>query len=203
MKLRLSVPADAEKRISAWLKGINAVAESEERARQFSVVFLVDPGQFRACDSLARECGGRLEVVALAVQEQGDHRVDVSEEGGRESGANEGGAEEVLAGRLAKAALNREGEEAKPESSGRGVSNEAGKAPPTAAKAAPGGRQQKCNTCEAGFVDAKSFREHFKSDWHRHNLKRKARELPPLSEDECATDTEVLDEKSDMDQYSR
>lgn len=199
MKLRLTVPPDAEQRTSAWLKGINATAESEEKARQFSVVFLVDPGQFRACDSLARECGGRLEVVALAVQEQGDHRVDDPEEGGQESRGGDGG--DALAERLARAALDRgegQGAESKPEGSGRGGRTEAAKAAP-----APGGRQQKCNTCEAAFEDAKLFREHFKSDWHRHNLKRKARELPPLSEDECATDTEVLDEKSDMDQYSR
>jgi hypothetical protein len=32
-----------------------------------------------------------------------------------------------------------------------------------------------------GFSDAETHRQHYKSDWHRYNLKRKIMELPPVS----------------------
>jgi hypothetical protein len=32
-----------------------------------------------------------------------------------------------------------------------------------------------CMTCRVGFAAAAAHREHFKSDWHRYNLKRKVR----------------------------
>jgi len=35
-----------------------------------------------------------------------------------------------------------------------------------------------CMTCRVGFAAAAAHREHFKSDWHRYNLKRKVRVHP-------------------------
>lgn len=42
----------------------------------------------------------------------------------------------------------------------------------------------KCSTCETGFEQPTEHREHFRSDWHRYNLKRKNRNLPIMSEAE-------------------
>ena len=42
----------------------------------------------------------------------------------------------------------------------------------------------KCSSCEAGFNTANDHREHFRSDWHRFNLKRKNKGLPVISESE-------------------
>lgn len=42
----------------------------------------------------------------------------------------------------------------------------------------------KCSTCEIGFMQATEHREHFRSDWHRYNMKRKNRNLPVMSEAE-------------------
>lgn len=42
----------------------------------------------------------------------------------------------------------------------------------------------KCSTCEAGFEQPTEHREHFRSDWHRYNLKRKNRNLPIMNEAE-------------------
>lgn len=42
----------------------------------------------------------------------------------------------------------------------------------------------KCSTCETGFDDAKEHREHFRSDWHRYNMKRKNRNLPIMTEED-------------------
>lgn len=38
-----------------------------------------------------------------------------------------------------------------------------------------------CITCHVAFKNAELQREHYKSDWHRYNLKRKVSELPPIS----------------------
>lgn len=69
-----------------------------------------------------------------------------------------------------------------------------------------GQRQQqkpnKCGTCNVSFEDARLYREHHKSEWHKHNMKRKTRQLPPLTEDECITDMELGDSKSDLKDYS-
>eukprot|EP01035_Chromulina_nebulosa_P021026 gene21026-27249_t len=47
---------------------------------------------------------------------------------------------------------------------------------------------QSCNTCGGSFYDVTSYRSHFRSEWHRHNLKRKMKNLPIVaSEEEFAT----------------
>lgn len=38
-----------------------------------------------------------------------------------------------------------------------------------------------CITCRVAFRDATIQRSHYKTDWHRYNLKRKVAELPPVS----------------------
>ena len=37
-----------------------------------------------------------------------------------------------------------------------------------------------CVTCNIAFNDPEFQREHYKSDWHRYNLKRKVAELSPV-----------------------
>lgn len=41
-----------------------------------------------------------------------------------------------------------------------------------------------CITCRVAFRDLEVQRQHYKSDWHRYNLKRKVAELPPVSVEE-------------------
>jgi hypothetical protein len=38
-----------------------------------------------------------------------------------------------------------------------------------------------CVTCNVAFVDSELQRDHYKSDWHRYNLKRKIAEMPVVS----------------------
>ena len=42
----------------------------------------------------------------------------------------------------------------------------------------------KCNTCSAVFGESAAHRAHFKSDWHRINLKRKLQKLPLVASEE-------------------
>ena len=39
-----------------------------------------------------------------------------------------------------------------------------------------------CITCSVAFREATDQRDHYKTDWHRYNLKRKVAEMPPVSE---------------------
>jgi pre-60S factor REI1 len=38
-----------------------------------------------------------------------------------------------------------------------------------------------CTTCSVAFKDGALQREHYKTDWHRYNLKRKVAEMPPVT----------------------
>lgn len=64
-------------------------------------------------------------------------------------------------------------------------------------------KQRRCNTCDAEVGDATQHREHFKSEWHKHNLKRKVKQLPPVSSEEWELDTEIQDNVNDLNDYSR
>jgi TolA-binding protein len=44
---------------------------------------------------------------------------------------------------------------------------------------------QSCNTCSGAFADSIAYRNHFKSEWHRHNLKRKMKNLPIVPSEEA------------------
>lgn len=41
-----------------------------------------------------------------------------------------------------------------------------------------------CLNCRVRFKDANLQRDHYKTDWHRYNLKRKVAELPPVTAEE-------------------
>ena len=38
-----------------------------------------------------------------------------------------------------------------------------------------------CITCRVSFSDAEMQRSHYKTDWHRYNLKRKVAQMPPVT----------------------
>jgi len=63
-----------------------------------------------------------------------------------------------------------------------------------------------CITCRVGFRDSDLQRDHYKSDWHRYNLKRKIVNLPPVTAenfaDRCAAQELLQAEASkDTTQY--
>lgn len=41
-----------------------------------------------------------------------------------------------------------------------------------------------CLACQVAFESAEGQRIHYRSDWHRYNLKRKVADLPPVSREQ-------------------
>jgi len=50
--------------------------------------------------------------------------------------------------------------------------------------------RRSCNTCGGEFLGRDAYREHFRSDWHRFNQKRKLAKMAPL----CLADFEELED---------
>ena len=141
----------------------------------------MEPSFFRDCDALARNWQGRVEILAVSVHVEGDTHVDQYEELEDSSSRSTSEMDPVrqLGEKLEK----------------NGISKENSNVPEQV-------KQNRCSTCDAIVGDAKQYREHFKSDWHKHNLKRKTRQLPPLTAEQCATDLEIGDSKADLKEYS-
>ncbi|KAI5597456.1 hypothetical protein POPTR_002G073200v4 [Populus trichocarpa] len=182
MRLRLAVigqkfPNLLEK-LNAW--DANVVSKDESGSHQ-SVICEMDPGFFRDCDALVRNLQGRMEILAVSVHFEGDTHVDDFDDYEDVPPAlpKESADSEVqLSEKIQKQTISEE------------------KKADTLAK------QNKCSTCNAFVGDAKQFRDHFKSDWHKHNLKRKTKQLPPLTAEECLADMDLNDSKADLKEYS-
>ncbi|KAG6522648.1 hypothetical protein ZIOFF_019794 [Zingiber officinale] len=140
----------------------------------------LEPRFFRDCDAMMRSLQGRLEILAVSVHMEGDAQVDQYDtEEFMPRSTKEPSAVTQLGERLHEQEI----------STGNGHGEDQAK-------------QNRCSACGVAFGDAKQYREHFKSDWHKHNLKRKTRQLPPLTAEECLADLELGDSKADLKEYS-
>ena len=143
---------------------------SEPNKYVYNCVMKIDPGAFRSIDALVRggkgkqSNAGRLEVLDLAV-----HNDTAAANAAAKATADDAKDKELAGGIQCITITEQQPSPKKTEK---------------AAPAAVTGRF-KCNTCSIGFEDSKSHREHFKSDWHRINLKRKTQKLPSVSQEEC------------------
>ncbi|PWA86528.1 Ribosome maturation protein SBDS [Artemisia annua] len=184
MRLRLTLPKpniDAlEGKLSEWN---TVIFSKDESASNFSIVCELDPGFFRDCDALVRNLLGRSEILAISVHGEGDIHADHYD-----------GHEDVSSSESKKPAepsIVELSEKMQKQTMAPKEDNNEGQV-----------KQKICSTCDAVVGDAKQYREHFKSDWHKQNLKRKTRELPPLSAEECLADEELSDSKKDLNEYS-
>ncbi|KAI9202419.1 C2H2 type zinc-finger-domain-containing protein [Polychytrium aggregatum] len=64
---------------------------------------------------------------------------------------------------------------------------------------APRSNLYTCLACQVAFRSADQQREHYHSDWHRYNLKRKVAELPPVALEEFAKRLEAQQSKHQAD----
>ncbi|GMY06554.1 ribosome maturation protein SBDS [Fagus crenata] len=187
MRLRIGAP---EKDFSSLLEKLSvwnaSIVSKDDSGSHPYVVFEMDPGFYRDCSEFVSSLQGRFEVLAYSVHVEEDTHVDHYDD-----------YEDVPAGpsRLPMEpsdSVSQLSEKLQKQTTISG-GNENVKAE---------GKQNKCSTCQVLVGDANEFRDHFKSDWHKHNVKRKTRQLPPLTEEECMADLEVWDLKSDLKDYS-
>ncbi|XP_057973958.1 uncharacterized protein LOC131161938 [Malania oleifera] len=181
MRVRLTVPQPNFPSLADKLNAWNtSTISKDESGSQLSVTCEIEPGFFRDCDSLVRKLQGRLEILAVSVHVEGDTQVDDYDEyEGMSSSVPKESTDSVL----------QLGERMQKQTLLQGSANIQAQV-----------KQNKCSTCNAFVGD--SYREHFKSDWHKHNLRRKTRQLPPLTAEECMADMEIADSKSDLKDYS-
>lgn len=52
-----------------------------------------------------------------------------------------------------------------------------------------------CITCHVAFQNGELQRSHYKSDWHRYNLKRKVADLGPITAVEFSEKVEVIQQQ--------
>lgn len=144
----------------------------------------IDPGLYRDSSEFVSNLQGRFEVLAHSVHVEGDSHVgdyDDYDDGPSSS--------------LPKESAKFVSELSEKFQKQTTVSVDCGNAKGE-------GKQNKCSTCNAFFGDSKEFRDHFKGEWHKHNVKRKTRQLPPLTEEECMVDAEMGDSRADLKDYS-
>jgi ribosome maturation protein SDO1 len=183
MRVRVIVPGQKFSALSEKFTEWNAnIVSKDESGTQLSVICEIDPGSFRDCDAMVRNLQGRLEIMAVSVHGEGDTQVDNyddHEDAPLSSLPESSTSVQQLTEKVQKQTISSKS------------SNSEG-----------GVKQNKCSTCDAVVGDSKQYREHFKSDWHKHNLKRKTRQLPPLTADECMADLDIDDSKADLKEYS-
>lgn len=162
----------------------------------------LEPSFFRDCDALVRDLQGRLDILAVNVHldsdTQVDHYEDLEEESssvqkeydGPTTTTTNATTSQLRVPTTTNAATSQLSEKLQKQTISS--SKEEGSSV----------KQQKCSTCNAFVGDAKEYREHFKSEWHKHNMRRKMRQLPPLSAEECLGDMDIDDSKSDLKDYS-
>ncbi|OWM72588.1 ribosome maturation protein SBDS [Punica granatum] len=183
MRLRFTV---AEHNFSSLLEKLDtwnaSISSKDENGNQISLICEIEPGFYRDCETLMRNLQGRVEVLAYSVHAEGDTQVEHYDEHEEAPQQIPDSDDSVL--------KLREKMQKQTISSGKGASTE-GEV-----------KQNKCSTCNTVVGDSKQYREHFKSDWHKHNVKRKARNLPPLTAEECLADLDLDDSKADLKEYS-
>lgn len=138
----------------------------------------LDPGHFRDCDKLVRNLQGRLEILDVSMDGEGDTDIDHFDETDDFHPKPSKQMKESITQVTEKMKNNKIEDREKQV------------------------KQNRCSTCDVIVGDAKQYREHFKSDWHKHNLKRKTRQLPPVSPEECATDMDMVDTKGSLKDYN-
>ncbi|KAL3339796.1 hypothetical protein AABB24_028417 [Solanum stoloniferum] len=198
MRLRIHVPEQSSPSVLDKFKEWNAsIVSREESGSQHSIICEIEPSLFRDCDALIRNLQGRVEILAVNVHVEGDTFVDQFDD-------HEDDSSSLRKDSTGSVLQQSEKMQKQTISSEIGNSREEEKLSKPAKSGSSEGevKLNRCTTCNAVVGDSKEYREHFKSDWHKHNLRRKTRQLPPLTAEGCMADLELGDSKADLKEYS-
>ena len=147
------------------------VVQSEE---VLVLVFLIEPGFFRQISHIVQnDLHGRLEVLEIAALEE------VDGDAGRANLSMDATAADLapIDRPMRDVHISRDGRSPKPS------------APPTS--------KLRCTTCQLTFNTPAEHREHFRSDLHKVNVKRKAAGEAPVGADECEAILMMMATESD------
>lgn len=180
MRLRIIIPNENvtsfKEKLDEWDSQIESDSES---GNQSFIICELDPGHFRDCDKLVRNLQGRLEILDVThISGEGDTEINHFDEIDDFQPKPSKQMNESIT-QVSEKIKNNTIEDGEKQI-----------------------KQNKCNTCDAIVGDAKQYREHFKSDWHKHNMKRKTRQLPPVSPEDCAADIDMVDTKGNLKDYN-
>ncbi|TMW56448.1 hypothetical protein Poli38472_006458 [Pythium oligandrum] len=165
MKIQVTAPIDAAKSIKEALdKQHDAQIVEASWNDPARMVLLIAPGSYRILDSLVQEHAkgaGSLEVLDLNYHQEGEHSIN-----------------DEITQKVERLGLTTEpAATSKPAPAPQVVVQVASAADQPAKK----GKQ--CSTCGGDFGDdPQRYREHFRSEWHRYNLKLKAKKMPVIDE---------------------
>uniref|UniRef100_A0AAV1V6H5 SBDS family rRNA metabolism protein n=1 Tax=Peronospora matthiolae TaxID=2874970 RepID=A0AAV1V6H5_9STRA len=166
MKIQITTPASGADVIKTELLKEGAEIVEQTGSDTVRMVMLITPGSYRIVNSLVRDhtAGqGSLEVIDLKSHEEGEHTID-----------------DEISQKTERLGL----------SSTPAITAASAPASATAAKSAAAftaevRKTRPCSTCGGDLsADATTYREHFRSEWHRYNLKRKSKKQPVISEEE-------------------
>lgn len=180
MKVKITASAAAAKKIKEESTKHDGTEVVEEVYGDPSrLVLLIFPGSFRVMDTLVQEHSkgsGTLEVIELSCHQEGEHSID-----------------DEIAKKTERLGIHTD-----TPGNGRGNAGATKMTTPTSGSSGSKGKQ--CSTCGGDFgQDVKMYREHFRSEWHRFNLKRKSMKMSIL--DEAAF--MALDPKEVQDFFSK
>ncbi|RLN54674.1 hypothetical protein BBJ28_00023403 [Nothophytophthora sp. Chile5] len=169
MKIQVTSPTAGAEGIKAGLLKEGAEIVEQSGSETVRLVVLITPGSYRIVDSLVQEHSagqGSLEVIELKSHQVGEHTID-----------------DEISQKTERLGLSS----AAPAS--------ASSAPATPAPVSEAKKTRPCSTCGGDFsADMAKYREHFRSEWHRYNLKCKAKKQAIVSEEDFdALDGEDVD----------
>ncbi|KAF1334767.1 Sbds family rrna metabolism protein, partial [Globisporangium splendens] len=169
MKIQVTAPLAGAKQIKPALLKEGAEILEEKWSEPTRMVLLINPGSYRVVDALVEEHSagaGSLEVIELNNHKEGEDNIDdeISQKTDRL----------VLSDKRSVAPATLPVPTAQPQG-----------ATAAAVQAADGEKKSRqCSTCGGDFgADMQRYREHFRSEWHRYNLKMKAKKMDVVSED--------------------
>lgn len=165
MKIQITGPCDGGSRVKEELlvdKEAQLQILEETSTDPVRMILLIAPGSYRKVDALVQQyCAeqGSLEVLELNYHREGEHNIndEITQKSERLTTTTPPpAAESVVHKALA----------------------------PTQAVATSITKSKQCGTCGGDFGDdVQKYREHFRSEWHRYNLKCKANKLPLVDEE--------------------
>lgn len=160
MKIQVTTPASGVQGIKTGLLKEGAEILEQTGNDNVQMVALITPKLYRIVDSLVQEHSvgqGSLEVIDLKNHQEGEHTID--DEISQKTERLGLSSPPIITAVPAPAPVDSASDKAK--------------------------KTRPCSTCGGDFsADMSKYREHFRSEWHRYNLKLKSKEQPLIGEEE-------------------